>query len=101
MLHNRYMKKNNSQNLQVKLAFDEGLKKTWALLENRYEALDKASIIRLALNALAKLSTQKEYGDYLDKSMDELITEVETRENGMTEEEFFEWWNKNKRSIIK
>ena len=90
------MKKNNNRNLQVKLSLDEGLKKTWLLLERKYQALDKASIVRLALNNLAKRSTTKEYKEYLDNSLDGILREIESREDGMTEQEFFEWWNENK-----
>ncbi|OGK25021.1 hypothetical protein A3A46_04325 [Candidatus Roizmanbacteria bacterium RIFCSPLOWO2_01_FULL_37_13] len=90
------MKKTNPQSLQIKLALDEGLKKTWLQLKQEYQALDKASIVRLALNNLAKRSTTKEYKKYLDNSLDEILREIESREDGMTEREFFEWWNKNK-----
>ncbi|MBI4008635.1 hypothetical protein HY357_00205 [Candidatus Roizmanbacteria bacterium] len=87
------MKKAKAPNLQFKLALDEGLKKTWLLLEQEYQALDKASIIRLALNTLAKQTTAKEYLDY---SIDKILDEIESRDEGMTEKEFFQWWNKNK-----
>jgi len=90
------MKTTNSQNLQIKLSLDQGLKKTWYLLKKEYEALDKASIVRLALNNLAKQSTAKEYKEYLDNSLDEILEEIESRKEGMTEQEFFDWWNKNK-----
>ncbi|MBI4226540.1 hypothetical protein HY612_05515 [Candidatus Roizmanbacteria bacterium] len=90
------MKKTNTPSLQIKLALDAGLKKTWLQLKQEYQALDKASIIRLALNNLAKQSTTKEYKEYLDNSLDEILKEIESREVGMTEEEFFAWWNKNK-----
>ena len=92
------MKKTNSQNLQVKLSLDEGLKKTWRLLEQEYQALDKASIVRLALNNLVKMTKTQENKLY---TIDEILDMVENRTEGMTEEEFFEWWNKNKTLIIK
>lgn len=90
------MKTSDSRNLQIKLSLDEGLKKTWVYLKKEYEALDKASIVRLALNNLAKQSTAKEYKEYLDNSLEEILDEIESREDGMTEQEFSDWWNKNK-----
>jgi hypothetical protein len=86
----------SSQNLQVKLSLDEGLKNTWNILTREYQALDKSGIIRLALNNLAKevkkLSPSEEkelflYFDTLSKSKE-----------GMSEEKFANWWNKNKSS---
>ena len=88
------MKKTNVQNLQIKLALDEGLKKTWAMLEQEYEALDKASIVRLALNNLVK-ETKKQQ-DLIEQELFQFFDEIEKRNEGMTQKEFFKWWNKNK-----
>lgn len=88
------MKSSNSQNLQIKLSLDQGLKKTWQLLAQEYQALDKASIIRLALNNLAKET--KIRMEKIERELFQYLDEVENRKDGMTEEEFFKWWNKNK-----
>ena len=41
-------------NIQVKLSLDSGLADIWMYLIEEYKGLDKASIMRLALNNLAK-----------------------------------------------
>jgi hypothetical protein len=51
--------KSEPTNLQIKLSFDEGLQKMWSILLKEYEGLDKASIIRLAINHLAKHAEYK------------------------------------------
>jgi len=88
----------SSQTFQIKLALDEGLKKTLETLTREYEALDKASIVRLALNNLAK-----EVKKPTKTEEDELFQYFDTlskSDKGMTEDEFADWWNKNKKDII-
>lgn len=92
------MSTTNLQAFQIKLSFDEGLKKTWNILAHEYEALDKASIVRLALNTLAKqIQRQKPYSE---KELFQYFDELNASTKGMSEKEFFEWWNKNKSKHI-
>ena len=90
------MKTVNAQTLQFRLSLDQRLKNTWTYLMQTYQTLDKAEIIKLALNSLEKEAKRSEYKMY---SIDEVLSELENREVGMTEEEAFEWWNKNKSSF--
>jgi len=84
------------ESLQIKLAMDEGLSEIWGQLQTRYKGLGKSGIVRLALNDLAGRSEEKKY-DYL---LQEVLDEIDSRKEGMTEEEFANWWNENKKSII-
>ncbi len=81
--------------LQIKLSMDPNLKKTWDFLNTRYSALDKASIIRLALNELVVNVKKIEPKDMLSVLE---ATDNEMQE-GMTEEEAYEWWNENKKEL--
>lgn len=90
--------KNDTQTIQVKLALNERLKNVWNYLLREYEALDKSDIIKLALNNLAKES-RKRISQL--SSIDDIFDKLEKNKTGMTEEEFFAWWNKNKPSIYK
>lgn len=91
------MNTTTTRSFQIKLAFDEGLQKTWDTLAREYEALDKASIVRLALNNLAK-QLQKPT-PYEERELFAYFDEREKSKEGMTEKEFFKWWNKNKSSL--
>lgn len=85
------------QNLQIKLSFDEGLKNIWGYLTREYQGLDKASIIRLALNNLAKITKNQQY-----RSPTDIVGVIETlkrTETGISEDEFFDWWNKSKKTL--
>ena len=88
----------SKENLQVKLALDEGLKKTWEFLQKEYPALEKSSLIRLALNNLAD-EKRKEVSN---KQMLQVVNDLQAEykpENSMTEEEFIEWWAKIKKEL--
>lgn len=85
---------NSIQSLQIKLAFDEGLQKTWDTLTQEYEALDKASIVRLALNTLAKQVRKPSLSE--EQALFNYIAERENSSEGMTENDFFAWWNAHK-----
>lgn len=92
--HNRFM----ADTLQIKLSMDPGLKAEWDFLLSRYNGLDKASIVRLALNELSY--KEKKSDDKKFNSMSEIMDEIDrVNVNGPTEEEFFEWWNENKKSL--
>lgn len=82
-----------TQNLQIKLSLDEGLQNVWKYLSQEYQGLDKASIVRLALSTLAK-TTRRQEAEVLP--LDASFKKLDDSREGMTEEEFFEWWNKNK-----
>lgn len=85
------------QNLQIKLSFDEGLKNIWGYLTREYQGLDKTSIIRLALNNLAKITKNQQY-----RSPTDIVGVIETlkrTETGINEDEFFDWWNKSKKTL--
>ena len=85
-----------ADSLQIKLSMDKGLKTTWDYLSDRYGALDKASIIRLALNELAKEAYKAEK----PTSLNDLLNEIDRNNlSGPTEDEFFEWWNEHKKTI--
>jgi hypothetical protein len=86
-----------AQSLQIKLSMDKGLKSTWEYLTKEYEALDKASIMRLALNSLVKESKRKYTVDTFD--LETFIEKKRLRQDGMTEDEFCRWWNDNKDTI--
>ena len=87
----------STQTLQIKLALDEGLKKTWSYLQSQYEALDKASIIRLAINTLARQEKQKMENP--DALIDDVLNYIENRKDGMTEDEFRKWWAVHKKGL--
>lgn len=75
---------------------DHGLKNVWDYLTIRYEGLDKASIIRLALNDLAE--TKKKEGP---QSMLEVLTRTDKDLlEEWTDDDVFEWWNQNKKEIL-
>ena len=81
--------------IQLRLSLDQGLENIWNYLTQQYEGLDKASIIRLALNTLAKQTKKTEYLTFSD-----MMNELDNiNDNAMTEEEVFEWWNTNKSSL--
>ena len=88
----------SSQTFQIKLALDEGLKKTLETLTREYEALDKASIVRLALNNLAK--EVKKPTPEEEKELFQYLEERTKSNEGMTEDEVAEWWNKYKSELI-
>lgn len=94
------MANSSSQTFQIKLAFDEGLRRTWDKLTHEYEALDKASIVRLALNTLAKqIQKPKPYTEEEEKELFAYFDMLNKSNDGPTEEEFFKWWNENKKSL--
>ena len=72
----------NPQTLQFRLSLDQRLKNTWGYLMREYQTLDKAEIIKLALNSLEKETKRLEYKLY---SVDEILSQLENREVGMTE----------------
>ncbi|PIZ64183.1 hypothetical protein CO051_01495 [Candidatus Roizmanbacteria bacterium CG_4_9_14_0_2_um_filter_39_13] len=80
--------------LQVKLSMDEELAKAWNLINFEYKTLNKSGIIRLAINDLAKKTSDKLYNSLLD-----YFEELDKNSGGMTEDEFAVWWNKNKHSL--
>ncbi|HRN69621.1 MAG TPA: hypothetical protein PLS49_00420 [Candidatus Woesebacteria bacterium] len=86
-----------NQTFQIKLSVDEGLKQTLDILKKEYSALDKAAIVRLALNNLAKevrkptLQEEKELFEYFDM--------LSKSDKGMTVNEVVEWWNKYKTEL--
>lgn len=87
------MSTNTPSNLQFKLSLDQGLFEVWNYLQREYKGLDKTGIVRLALSSLFKETKNKQ------KLMDigEVLTELESRNEGMTEQEAYNWWNKRKR----
>ncbi len=87
----------SAQSIQLRLSLDEGLKNVWSYLSHEYEGLDKASIVRLALNTLAKTTKKQEL--LTTDNVLELLEKLKTTEKGMNEEEFFEWWNIKKSSL--
>ena len=89
------MAEKKRENIQVKLALDEGLEKTWKTLTDEYSALDKPGIIRLALNNLAKQVNREN----VDQEMLQLVRDLEANYEGMSESEFAEYWNKNKKKL--
>ena len=91
------MQTTKTNSLQFKLSFDEGLKKTWEYLSQEYEALDKASIVRLALNNLAKTTKKQETLSQIDVL--DILENLKSTEKGINEDEFYKWWNENKSSL--
>lgn len=89
-----------TQNLQVKLALDPGLQKIWSFLTEEYMGVDKAGIIRLALNNLVKV-TKREKAAAEKFDMEAFFADLDKGKSGMTEKEFAVWWNKNKHDILK
>lgn len=87
----------SSQSIQMRLSLDEGLKNVWNYLAKEYEGLDKASIVRLALNTLAKTTRKQEL--LTVSNVLAVLEKLKTTEKGMDEDEFFEWWNTNKSSL--
>lgn len=87
------MSTSTPSNLQFKLSLDQGLFEVWNYLQREYKGLDKTGIVRLALSSLFKETKNKQ------KLMDigEVLTELESRSEGMTEQEAYNWWNKRKR----
>lgn len=90
------MNTNTSANLQFKLSLDSGLFEVWSYLQKEYKGLDKTGIVRLALSSLFKEAKRKQRL----MSIDEIFSELESRKEGMTEQEVYDWWNKNKKSIM-
>ena len=86
-----------TQSLQFKLSLDEGLKNMWSYLKKEYEGLDKASIIRLALNNLVKTTKRQQF--VFSTNVLDVLAELKKKEKGMSEEEFFDWWNENKSTL--
>lgn len=84
-------------NLQIKLSLDEGLQNIWKYLSKEYEGLDKASIVRLALSTLAKFTKRQELYD--EDMLFSYLDELDKTGQGMTEEDFFKWWNENKATL--
>lgn len=89
--------KTPSKSIQLRLSLDEGLRNVWSYLAKEYEGLDKASIVRLALNTLAKSAKKQEL--LTVSNILEVLENLKTTEKGMNEDEFFEWWNTNKSSL--
>ncbi len=89
-----------TQNLQVKLTLDQGLQNVWNFLNEEYEGLNKAAIIRLALDNLAKV-TKREKAAAEKFDMGAFFADLDKGKSGMTEKEFAIWWNKNKHDILK
>lgn len=82
--------------IQLRLSMDKGLENIWKYLTRQYEGLDKASIIRLALNTLAKETKKTEYATLTD-----IMNEADNiADNSMSEDEVFTWWNDNKSSLV-
>jgi len=81
--------------IQVKLSLNQGLEETWNMLSKEYKELDKSGIIRLALHNLAKKITQEK----INQEMHSLVRELESNYEGMSEEEFEDFWNTNKRKF--
>ena len=79
--------------VQLKLSLDEGLTNIWGYLKKEYQGMDKSSIVRLALNTLFKETKRSQYRLY---SIEEILKELESVNEGMTENEIYDWWNKNK-----
>lgn len=94
---------NTTPAFQIKLSFDEGLQQTWNILKRRYVALDKASIVRLALNNLVnevdELSKVKKLTPEKEQELWQYMERLEKSKVGMTEKQFARWWNKNKSSL--
>ncbi len=84
-----------NRNIQIKLSLDKGLQNVWSFLAEEYEGLDKAGIVRLALNNLAK-ATKRQNTTFSQFDLAKFFTELDQRESGPTEKEFARWWNKNK-----
>ena len=91
------MSTTNPSTFQVKLALDEGLKKTLIVLEQQYEALDKASIVRLALNNLAKTVIKLTPAE--ENELFQYFADLTKSGKGMTEKELADWWNENTASL--
>ncbi|MDO8610534.1 MAG: hypothetical protein Q7R95_08365 [bacterium] len=89
--------KTMSQSIQMRLSLDEGLKNIWNYLAKEYKGLDKASIVRLALNTLAKTTRKQEL--LTVSNVLEVLEKLKTNEKGMNEDEFFKWWNTSKSSL--
>ncbi|MEK7597902.1 MAG: hypothetical protein AAB441_04625 [Patescibacteria group bacterium] len=87
------MSNGTTSNLQLKLSLDQGLTDVWGYLKKEYQGLDKSSIVRLALNTLFKETKRSQYRLY---SIEEILKELEGVNEGMTEKEIYNWWNKNK-----
>jgi len=87
------MNNGTTSNLQLKLSLDEGLTNIWGYLKKEYQGMDKSSIVRLALNTLLKETKRSQYRLY---SIEEILKELESVNEGMTENEIYDWWNKNK-----
>jgi len=86
------MSTNTSANLQFKLSLDSGLFEVWSYLQREYKGLDKTGIVRLALSSLFKET--KSRSRFM--SIDKILSTLETRGKGMSEQEVYDWWNKNK-----
>jgi hypothetical protein len=65
-----------SENLQIKLSLNNGLNDIWCFLIEEYKGLDKASIVKLALNNLAKQNYKKRYIDYDEPNHQELLLQA-------------------------
>jgi hypothetical protein len=93
-----------TQYLQTKLAMDPGLKETWDYITSELKAMDKPGIIRLALDTLAKKLKEEALEAEKPPTREEmlaLLEEVQTRDTGMTDDEFMDWWQENKHDIRK
>lgn len=86
-----------NKTIQTKLALDEGLEQTWNFLQKEFPALDKSSIIRLALNNLAKETKRTNSVNQVANIINESKSEYNS--DKITEEEVGEWWNKMKKDL--
>lgn len=87
------MSTSTPSNLQFKLSLDQGLFEVWNYLQREYKGLDKTGIVRLALSSLFKVT--KKRTQFM--GIEEILSELETKGKGMSEQEVYNWWNKNKK----
>lgn len=81
--------------IQVRLSLDEGLDRAWNYLQDYYQGLDKASLMRLAISTLTRETKKNE-----DVTFAELFAEFDKSATASaTEEEVAAWWNENKSSF--
>ncbi len=90
------MTSTQNRNIQIKLSLDRGLQNVWSFLAEEYEGLDKAGIVRLALNNLAK-ATRRQNGISGEFNLLSFLSELDQHKSASpTEKEFAKWWNENK-----
>lgn len=52
------------------------------------------------INTQLDKNAKKSMDRKMDALIEEVISEIENRKGGMTEDEFMDWWQKNKKDII-